>query len=231
MSMDVIRGLAFALPALLFSLSVHEYAHAFVATKLGDSTPSRQNRLTLNPVSHIDPLGTLLLPALMLLLTAGGSVFGWAKPVQFQPHNFTRKLTMRQGTALTAIAGPLSNVLLALLTMVILRVAATTGMLEALPDKQQDIAIQFASTMVGLNILLAVFNMLPIPPLDGSHLLPASFDNAKVWISRYALLIFLVLFMFPLPGLGRPLGSMVMEPLIRGLQSFLSMIAYAGAGT
>ncbi|MDY7226495.1 site-2 protease family protein [Hyalangium rubrum] len=144
---------------LVLSLTVHEFAHAWSAWKLGDDTAAAQGRLTLDPLAHIDPLGSVLLPAL-------GIPFGWAKPVPVNPARFRRGVNMGTGMMLTALAGPLSNLLLAIAGSVsyglCLRLAPDT--LQANPGLEV-----FMLYMVMGNIGLAVFNMLPIPPLDGSR--------------------------------------------------------------
>lgn len=175
---------------LVLSLTVHEFAHAWSAWRLGDDTAAMQGRLTLNPVAHIDPVGTLLLPLL-------GIPFGWAKPVPVNPARFRREVNMSTGMMITALAGPLSNLLLAIASAVsyglTLRWAPQT--LEANPGLQQ-----FLFTAMVMNVGLAVFNMLPIPPLDGSRvvekLMPyrmRGFWEQVVQFSPFLLIAFIVL--------------------------------------
>jgi Zn-dependent protease len=144
---------------LLLSLSVHEWAHAYSAYRLGDDTASQLGRLTLNPIAHIDPIGTLLLPLL-------GVPFGWAKPVPVNPARFRRDVSMRTGMMWTAAAGPLSNIVLALICMVVFALAV-----RADPQLVTGENVLTSLLMVGmsLNLILAIFNMLPFPPLDGSR--------------------------------------------------------------
>lgn len=215
---DLIQRIATLLPALLLSLTVHEYAHAWVATKLGDSTPVRQGRLTLSPLPHIDPIGTIALPILLQLTPGGGFLFGWAKPVQFSPANFTRKVTMWQGTALTAAAGPLSNVVLAALTAVVLRLLYTF-----VPSPPEALAV-FLEMLFQLNVVLAVFNLVPLPPLDGGHFIPRSLDRLKELLVRYSFLLFLLLFLVPIPGLGGTIGGLVIGPLSAALRHVLESL-------
>jgi Zn-dependent protease len=137
----------------------HEFAHAWMATRLGDDTPRREGRLTLNPLAHVDWLGTVILPAFTSLL--GGGFLGWGKPVSTDPGRLRGGL---RGLALVALAGPGSNILLAILLGVLARVAA--GPLPALSN--------YAAQGVFLSLYLALFNLLPIPPLDGSKLLLAT---------------------------------------------------------
>jgi Zn-dependent protease len=140
---------------LVLSLSVHEWAHAYSAFRLGDDTAARMGRLTLNPISHIDPIGTILVPLVVS--------FGWAKPVPVDPTRFHRKVNMRKGMVITAAAGPASNVALALLCTVLLYIVAKAGM----PPNGAAVRLLFIGAMI--NVLLALFNMLPIYPLDGSR--------------------------------------------------------------
>ena len=148
----------FFLIVLIFSFIVHEVSHGYAAEMLGDPTARLQGRLTLNPIPHIDPLGSILIPAL-LVFTNAGFLFGWAKPVPYNPYNLNNK---KWGEAIVAAAGPGSNIVLALLFGTIIRFG-----FGVLPGT----FIQLAGIVVFVNILLAFFNLLPIPPLDGSKLL------------------------------------------------------------
>ena len=165
---------------LVLSLSVHEWAHAWSAYRLGDDTASREGRLTLDPLAHIDPLGTFLLPLL-------GVPFGWAKPVPVNPVRFRRDVSMRTGMMITAAAGPISNVILALLATLVLGLVIRfqPGVIDAYPA---------VSTLLGasiqMNVALAIFNLLPIPPLDGSRvvdgLMPYRFQGSWEKVTRFA---------------------------------------------
>ncbi|MEM6960188.1 MAG: site-2 protease family protein [Myxococcota bacterium] len=219
MNPEVIRNIALMMPALLFSLCVHEYAHAWAATRLGDSTPSSEGRLTLSPASHVDLLGSIIFPILLIL--SGGMVFGWAKPVRFSPVNF-RGVSMRRGAALTAVAGPLSNILLALGAALALRLVFTLELDDS------DFLGQLLQQLFYLNALLAVFNLVPLPPLDGSYLLPASMDGLKATLQQYSFLIFAVIFFIPLVG-GRTLGSFVLGPVTTVLIWCIAKLAGFGS--
>lgn len=157
---DALLFVALLIPAVI----LHEVAHGFVAFRLGDRTAKDAGRLTLNPIPHIDPVGSIAVPA--LLAAAGQNVFGWAKPVPVNPSGFTRPV---EGMALTALAGPATNLLLAL-------VVGQLGPLHQTGDtiflEQSGLLGRMMLGFVVVNAALAVFNMLPIPPLDGSRLLP-----------------------------------------------------------
>jgi Zn-dependent protease len=152
---------------LIISIALHEFGHAFMASRLGDDTPERQGRVTLNPIAHIDPIGTLLLPVLGGIMAAAGSTvggFGWGKPVQWQPHRIRRGINMSTAKILVAIAGPLMNALLACV------VALAHGLLvhfKVLSQLSEINAILYYT--VATNFVLMFFNLLPLPPLDGGH--------------------------------------------------------------
>jgi len=167
--------------ALLWLLTTpHEFAHAWVATKLGDDTPQRDGRVTLNPLAHVDWIGTVLLPAVTSLLGAG--FLGWGKPVNTNPSKLRFGLN---GLALVALAGPASNVVFALVLAAIAAAAAHINLAVA----------NFAAQGVELSLYLALFNMIPIPPLDGSKLLLAARLPVQVYgmVARYGFLVLIVL--------------------------------------
>ncbi|KKS39344.1 MAG: Peptidase M50 [Parcubacteria group bacterium GW2011_GWD2_42_14] len=150
--------LIFFLLALIFSIIVHEVSHGFAAELQGDPTARLQGRLTLNPIPHIDPIGSVLIPAILVFANTG-FLFGWAKPVPYNPYNLRNQ---KWGEAIVAAAGPGVNILLALVFGTVVRFG--TG---ALPPA----FIELAGVVVFINIMLAFFNLIPIPPLDGSKLL------------------------------------------------------------
>ncbi len=167
--------------ALLWLLTTpHEFAHAWVATKLGDDTPQREGRVTLNPLAHVDWIGTVLLPAITSLLGAG--FLGWGKPVNTNPSKLWGGLN---GLVLVALAGPASNVVFA---VVLAAVAAATA--HASPE-----VANFAAQGVMLSLYLALFNMIPVPPLDGSKLLLAARLPVRIYsmVARYGFLLLIVL--------------------------------------
>ncbi|HEY3627904.1 MAG TPA: site-2 protease family protein [Terracidiphilus sp.] len=199
---------------LIFSLSVHECAHAWTASRLGDQTARLQGRVTLNPINHIDPIGTLLLPAIIIfgpligMSMFSGVLIGWAKPTPVITRNFTK---IRRDDNLVTLAGPASNVLLALLSLVVL-----LGVIHAVPDGRAVVlytlrgqllpgvppslqaVVLLGIAAIEINLALFFFNLLPIPPLDGSRLLRnalpynaiQSYDRIPMWVSW--LLMFVV---------------------------------------
>jgi Zn-dependent protease len=191
----MIESIVYLLPVLLFSVIVHECAHGYVAEWWGDPTARMLGRLTLNPLPHIDLLGSILVPGL-LLLSGSGILFGWAKPVPVTPQNFRDR---RMGDITVSLAGPASNVLLALGIAAALAVAGLFWGARGVPAP----VLTLGYYGILLNLVLAVFNLLPIPPLDGSHvvanLLPRPAAYAYESLGQYGLLIvFLLMF---IPGL------------------------------
>ena len=177
--------LFFSIAVLIFSVVIHEVSHGAVAYALGDSTAKYEGRLTLNPLPHLDPFGSMLLPFLTYLL--GGFIIGWAKPVPYNPHNLSNQ---RWGPALVGAAGPGANILIALLFSLILRIFG-----ENFPEP----LISILATIILINILLAFFNLVPIPPLDGSKvlfaLLPAGLYRLQLFLEEYGFFV-LLLFIF-----------------------------------
>tara|TARA_B100000579_G_C22697716_1_gene788245 strand:- start:178 stop:846 length:669 start_codon:yes stop_codon:yes gene_type:complete len=164
--MDLVDRIVTFLVPLILSLSVHEYAHAQAAWWLGDDTAEREGRRTLNPINHIDVFGTLLFP-ILALAAPGGFLFGWARPVPVNPLMLSRRFSMKTGMMIVAIAGPVSNLLLAFLTVAGFRV-----MLFFDPSLiTQKVALEILIGVTGLNLALCLFNLIPVYPLDGSRVL------------------------------------------------------------
>ena len=179
---------------LLFSLSVHESAHAWMAWRLGDETAMRLGRVSLNPIVHIDPVGTLLFPLIQIFTNV--PLLGWAKPTPYNPANFRRDVSMRTGHVLVAAAGPVSNFLLALVFTGVLVVLVRGGLVQT----RDSFLLTLTVLGIQLNVLLALFNLVPIPPLDGSKV--ASFglrgelgDKYDRVVGPYGFVILMVLLM------------------------------------
>lgn len=193
---------------LILAITVHEFAHALAADRLGDPTARSQGRLTLNPLSHIDPIGTVALPLSLTLLTGGAFSYGWGKPTPFDPYNLQNP---RKDAAIIAIAGPISNIILAAIGAIIIRLVPHQFTLFVLP-------------LITTNISLAVFNLFPIGPLDGQKILfgllprDLAYEFQSV-MNRYGTII-LIFMIFPLFGGQAPISS-IMTPTIRFLLSLL----------
>jgi len=180
------RGTWLRLAVLIPAIILHEVSHGVVALAFGDDTAKRAGRLTLNPIAHVDPVGSVALP--LLLAVAGAPVFGWAKPVPVNPRNLRNP---RQQTLLVSLAGPATNIVLAVGAAVVLRGATHSS----LPI---DLAVQFGI----INVVLATFNLIPIPPLDGSavieRFLPATWWPGWLRLRQYSLaILFVILFLLP----------------------------------
>ena len=183
---NFISGIFFFI-VIILSAIIHEYMHGWTAERLGDPTARLAGRLTLNPIVHIDPVGTIFLPLILVLMNTG-LLFGWAKPVPYNPFNLRNK---RFGPALVAAAGPLSNLFIALVLGLFVRLSVPSAFTS------------FLSIVVYVNVLLAIFNLVPLPPLDGSKILFSVLPDNKFWwqfkinIDRYGMiLVFVFIFFF-----------------------------------
>lgn len=188
-------GFIFNILALILAIDIHEFSHAWAAEHLGDPTPRLQGRLTLNPLAHLDPIGTILLVLVH---------FGWGKPVQFDPYNLRNP---RRDSAIISLAGPTSNILFAVLL---------SGLLRVIP-------FVFIQQLIVFNVVLAVFNLVPIHPLDGFKIVEGILpeDKAHEWheLERYGM-IFLIFLLFPIFGGTAPIQRII-SPVIDFILKFL----------
>lgn len=193
---------------LIFSVMAHEISHGMMADYLGDPTAKVMGRLSLNPIRHIDPLGSIIIPGLLILFNAG-LVVGWAKPVPINPANFKDK---RYGEAKVSIAGPAANITIALFFGLLLRLLIGFNLESAFISN----LYLFFQIIVWINLLLAIFNLMPVPPLDGSHILFAflsdRFEKIKIFMKRNSLFLLLIFILF-LFNLVMPIVSLLFRAI------------------
>ncbi len=197
----------FQILILIFSVVVHEVSHGYVAEYLGDPTARQAGRLTLNPIKHLDLFGSFIIPISMWFLSRGSMVFGWAKPVPYNPYNLRDPVS---GGAKIAAAGPISNFSIAIIFSVAFRILYAT-------NPSSVILLQSFMAIVQVNLLLAVFNLVPIPPLDGSKLLPAILPRNETSARIFHVLeqngfILIIIFLF--------FGFQLIQPIIEALFNF-----------
>ena len=223
--MDLFRTIATWLVPLVIAIVFHEVAHGLVARRLGDPTAAAMGRLTLNPLKHIDPFGTVVLP--MLLAIAKAPVFGWAKPV---PVIKERLRNPRRDMVLVALAGPGMNFLLAIVATMIIGV--TLMMSEGQPTGLLDFIARNAINFLLINIFLAVFNLIPLPPFDGGHvvegLLPPSLARPFAALGRYAILVLIfLLLILPMISPSANIVGRLISPIVEFIARYF--LGLAGA--
>ena len=204
-----ILGLLLTLPGVLLAITFHEFAHANAADKLGDDTPRRQGRLSLNPMDHVDPLGILMLMFVHV---------GWGKPVQVNPRNYDRRFSMEKADAIVSAAGPLMNFFLAIvLTMIycaIIKFAPVSFYLET--AGQVTLAIILNAIIV--NVGLGVFNLIPLPPLDGSKVIqPILPSKAKFWLINNQHVFYIIFLVLWVTGLAGEFISPIINTMANGI--------------
>ena len=209
-------SLVLTLPGVIIAITFHEYAHALAADKLGDDTPRNQGRLTLNPLSHIDPIG------FVLLIFAN---FGWGKPVQINPRNFNRNISMGKGEAIVSIAGPVMNFILAILFSVIYCLVYKFAGLEfVMSSLGYYILIAIQYTII-LNVGLGVFNLLPLPPLDGSKIFKNIMSyNARNWLEQHEQIFYYIFLILWITGFASVIISPVINWIYSGIFNLVSLL-------
>lgn len=215
MSGNYLLSLLLTLPGVIIAITFHEFAHAYAAYKLGDDTPRMQGRLNLNPLSHMDPIGFVLLIFAHI---------GWGKPVQINPRNFDRKYSMPKGEAIVSVAGPVMNFVLALVFTIIYFV-----ILKFVPGiiltQWGAIVITMISSAIIVNVGLGVFNLIPLPPLDGSKIFRNFMSyNVKEWLDRYERIFYMIFLILWITGFAGKIISPIIELISTGLIRLVGML-------
>lgn len=206
-------GLLLSLPGVLIAITFHEFAHAFAAVKLGDETPKMQGRLSLNPLSHLDPIGIIMLIFAHI---------GWGKPVEINPRNFKGRISTSAAEAIVSAAGPIMNFILALVFSLIF--AALAKFVPSIWTMAGGVVATIILDIIIVNIGLGVFNLIPLPPLDGSkilaHFLPI---NARRWFIEHENIFYIAFIIIWLT----PIASRITSPIINAILGFLLNIGFA----
>ncbi len=215
MSQSDLLGILLTLPGVIIAITFHEFAHAFVAYKLGDDTPKMQGRLNLNPLSHIDPIGIILLIFAHI---------GWGKPVQINTRNFDRKYSQSGGEALVSLAGPMMNFILAIVFTIIYYVILKFG--NGLFSVQVSLVIlALIQYTIIVNIGLGVFNLIPLPPLDGSKIFRNFMPyNVKAWLDKYESVFYMVFLLLWFTNLAGIIISPIIELIANGLINGIGLL-------
>ena len=205
-----------SIPGVLIAITFHEFAHGLAAYKLGDNTAKMEGRLSLNPLDHLDPIGTLM------LLFAG---FGWGKPVHVNPSNYTRKISMEKGEAIVSLAGPLMNIILAILFTIIYFAIYKFAGASFVASTMGSVLMLLISATISINIGLGVFNLIPLPPLDGSKIImPFLPYNAKQWFKNNEQIFYIIFVVIWITGIASMLISPAISVISTGIMNLGRMI-------
>lgn len=208
--------LLLSIPGVLIAITFHEFAHGFVAYKLGDNTAKNEGRLSLNPFSHLDPLGTAM------MIFAG---FGWGKPVNVNPRNYSRKISMEKGEALVSLAGPVMNFLLAIVFSLIYYIIYRFAGIEFITTTVGGVLMLLISSTVAINMGLGIFNLIPLPPLDGSKIImPILPYNAKQWFKNNEQIFYIVFVIIWVTGIAGKIISPIIGAGTNGVMNLAKII-------
>ena len=221
-SPGALLSILYGLPGVLIAITFHEFAHGFVAYKLGDNTAKMEGRLSLNPLAHLDPIGTLMLVFLGI---------GWGKPVHVNPSNYTRKMSMEKGEAIVSAAGPITNIILAfifaIITFVVANITNTVisisdfGIYMSATSTINEVIINILISVVTINVGLGIFNLIPLPPLDGSKIImPFLPYKAKQWFINNEQIFYIIFIVLWISGLA----GRIISPAISWLATWILQI-------
>ena len=202
-------SLLLSIPGILIAITFHEFAHAYAADKLGDDTPRNQGRLTLNPLGHLDPIGSIM------LLFAG---FGWGKPVEVNPRNYDRRFSMDKADAIVSIAGPLMNFLLAVVLTIIYCVIYKFAGISFIYSQTGTIIMLMINIAISINVGLGIFNLIPLPPLDGAKVIkPFLPVNARGWFESNEKLFEMIFVALWIMGILGRIISPIISACVQGI--------------
>ena len=206
---NAILGLLYTIPGVLIAITFHEFAHAKAADMLGDDTPRMEGRLSLNPLTHIDPIGFIM------LLFAG---FGWGKPVHVNPRNYNRDITVEKADAIVSIAGPAVNLILAIIFTIIYCIIYKINGAMIYANTIGSIIMQMIIYVITINIGLGIFNLIPLPPLDGSKVIkPFLSYNAKTWFENHEGTFYIIFVILWITGIAGDIISPMINAIFNGL--------------
>ena len=210
---NALLGLLYTIPGVLIAITFHEFAHAIVADKLGDDTPRMEGRISLNPLAHIDPVGFIM------LLFAG---FGWGKPVHVNPRNYNRDISMDKADSIVSIAGPATNFILAIIFTVIYYIVYKT---VGIANTTIQIIMRMLLSIISINIGLGVFNLIPLPPLDGSKVIkPFLPENSREFLENNERIFYIIFVVLWITGIAGTIISPIISVIFRGIINLGALI-------